>query len=396
MRERPLVGSNEFLPWEEILIDTINGFNTSKSVFTVPESGIYLTHFSAGIPPYGWLNVALNGSTNSPNILMNYYYGNAKNGEVISSRDDIQFWRKGEQIYLSSGYNLNSDGMYQTSWSAVRIDNIMEPAVAFCLARTSDFDDPYVYPLQFTNVKLSVGSDLGVCTHQFVAPQYGTYFISFSVGISDPNGYSNTYVHLRVDGSTKSAVYVTGQNSYDSDISSNSLLLSLNEGSVVNLYYYSSSISAHYSDKYYQTALTGFLYEPVHGYNIAWTVTHCCSNTFYGPIQAFPFDYVMLNNGGAWNIDNYKVTIPISGIYWLKLSGKSFGLLNMILSVNSQTIINVAEKITNAGGNVRSHSIAYRLKRGDKLQVSIPTGFMVETISYATSFSGFLINPDVL
>ena len=397
MRARVLVGENEIVPWDVIIIDTVEGFDSSKSVFTVPESGLYLTHFSAGFPSYTPLSVSLGGTTNSPNILMTE---NAFNGEMMTSRDDIQWWGKGQQVYLSSNYTLNSDGMFQTSWSAVRIDNIMTPVVAFCLARTSDLGSSSSSPLPFTNALLAVGSALGVCTHQFIAPTYGTYFISFSVAMKAYSSSSYVRVYLRVDSNVRSMVYLdNSMSSYEKDTSSNSVLLRLNEGDIVDLQYQSYNYYDHYSDEHYQTALTGFLYEPVHGYNVAWSVTTSISTTFTGPIAAFPFNYVWLNDGGVWNTVSYTATIPVSGIYWLKLSGTSpsttSSQFNMILSVNSQSIINVMEKITNGGYNVRSHSIAFRLKQGDQLQVSVPTGFQVYTPSFTSCFLGFLIYPDL-
>ena len=397
VRARVLVGENEIVPWEVIIIDTAGGFDSSKSVFTVPESGLYLTHFSAGIPAYSPMSVSLVGTTSSPNILMT---ASIFNGEMMASRDDIQWWGKGQQVYLSSNYTLNSDGMFQTSWSAVRIDNIMTPVVAFCLARTSDLSGSAYNTLPFTNAMLTVGSALGVCTHQFIAPTYGAYFISFSVAIKAYSPSSYIRVYLRVNYDTRTMIYLdSSMSNFDKDISSNSVLLRLNEGDIVDLQYLSYTSYDDHSDEHYQTALTGFLYEPVHGYNIAWSVTYSSSTTFTGPIAAFPFNYVWINDGGVWDTSSYIATIPVSGIYWLKVSGmspsKTSNQFNMILSVNSQSIINVMEKITNGGENARSHSIAFRLKQGDQLQVSVPTGFQVDTTAKVALFCGFLIYPDL-
>ena len=123
---------------------------------------------------------------------------------------------------------------------------------------------------------------------------------------------------------------------------------------------------------------------------------------FYGPIAAFPFDTVLVNYGAVWNATTtYTVTIPVHGVYWLKLSGASYtrltDKLEMVLSANTQQesrpIINVMEKMTNGGCNVRSHSIAVKLKKGDQLQVGVPEGFHVWTMNHAVSFCGFLLVP---
>ena len=397
MRFRALVGNNEKVLWELIVEDTSNGFDSSKSFYTVPQSGIYLTHFSAGVPPFSQALVTLQGSTNSPGIIKTE---DGYNGEMMVSRDDIQWWSKGQQIYLSSNYTLTSDGMFQTSWSGVRLDNIMAPVEAFCLARKSDMSSTTWSPLPFTNTMLTVGNALAACNHQFVAPTNGVYFISFSVGIEVYSSSSQVTVYLRVGGSYRSMLYVDDPLTfaYDKDISSNSALLSLNTGTMVDLYFASGTTYDHYSDSNYQTSLSRFLYAPVHGYNIAWSVAHSVTTTYSGPITAFPFNTVWVNNGGVWSSSTNTATITVSGIYWLKVSGTSpsstSNQFNFIITLNGQPLINVMEKITNGGYNVRSHSVAYRLSQGDQLQVSIPNGFQMYNNNYSAGFFGFLIYPD--
>ena len=397
VRFRALVGNNGYVPWELVTLDTAGGFDSSKSIYTVPHSGIYLTHFSAGVPPFSPAIVTLQGSTNSPNILKTE---DGYNGEMMVSRDDIQWWSKGQQLYLSSNYTLTSDGMFQTSWSAVRIDDIMAPVEAFSLARTSDFSSTSLTPLPFTNTMLTVGNALTACNHQFVAPTYGTYFITFSVGMEAYSTVSIVRIYLRVDGSTRSMAYADNPlaSSNDKDISSNSVLLKLSAGDLVDLQFAASYNYDHYSDSHYQTSLSGFLYEPVHGYNVAWSVAQSNTNTYTGPVTAFPFNQVWVNDGGVWSTSTNTATISVSGIYWLKVSGTSpsstTNQFNFIITLNGQPLINAMEKVTNGGYNVRSHSVAYRLSRGDQLQVSLPNGFQVYTLSYTASFCGFLIYPD--
>ena len=255
VRNRPLVGSHEVAPWYEIIVDTMGGFDLNKTVFTVPQSGLYLTHFSAGIlpysniPPYTNMTVTLHGTAKSPNIMKTE---NGYNGEMMTSRDDIQWWDVGQRVYLSSNYTLSSDGTFQTSWSAVRIDNIMTSAVAFCLARTSNLAENYITPLPFTNVMLSISSAREIDSHQFVALKYGTYFIMFSIALNAYTISSYVSAYLQIDGNIKSMVYLSyPQTINERDISSNSVLLRLNEGSVVDLHYQSSYITDIYSNKHY-------------------------------------------------------------------------------------------------------------------------------------------------
>ena len=366
---------------------------------TVANAGIYLTHFSVGIPPYNPMIVTLRGSANSPNILKTE---DGYDGENMVSRDDIQFWRKGEQVYLSSNFSLYSDEMYQTSWSILRVDDIFEPVVASCRARTSNTGIGGIYfaPFPLTDTLLTVGNPTGACTNQFEVPIPGIYFISFSVGMQAFFLYSTIMVYLRVNSEIRSSVFIGYPLQYDysiKDMSSNSVLLDLNEKDIVDLEYQAMFVDDHYSDEHYQTALTGFLYAPVHGNKIAWSVTQNNSIAYVGPITAFPFNVAWVNEGEAWDSGTNTATIPVSGIYWLKLSGTSIdNQFNMILTVNGQPLINVMEKVGNSGtSHVRSHSIAHRLNLGDQLRVSLPQGSTVYAQRYSAAFLGFLIYPDL-
>ena len=98
----------------------------------------------------------------------------------------------------------------------------------------------------------------------------------------------------------RSSIYLDSlMSNFEKDTSSDPVLLQLNEGDDVYLNYYSQHSYDYYSYEHYQTALSGFLYEPVHGFNIAWSVTYSSTSTFTGPIAAFPFNSVWLNNGGV-------------------------------------------------------------------------------------------------
>ena len=57
-------------------------------------------------------------------------------------------------------------------------------------------------------------------------------------------------------------------------MSTNSVLLALNVGDTVGLKFSSWDSNSHYSDEHYQTGLPGFLYEPISGVKVAWSVSH--------------------------------------------------------------------------------------------------------------------------
>jgi hypothetical protein len=62
------------LPFNVILVDTENGFDSSKTYYTVQQAGYYMFHFSAGVPAFQRLNMALRNASSTPNIISDTHH----------------------------------------------------------------------------------------------------------------------------------------------------------------------------------------------------------------------------------------------------------------------------------------------------------------------------------
>ena len=383
------------LDFDVVLVDTVNGFDTSKTFYTVNSSGFYFIHMSIGIPSFVKVNYALNNGSTTPNILLSH---TKFDGEVVTSRDDVQYLNEGQRLYLSTDYSIYNDGMMQTTWSGIKLDDIMSTLIAFRVSRsTSYFLNASFIPMDSVFVNLGQAWDL--CNNAFVAPKSGIYFLSWSTA-AIPNTMHE--VLLMINDEYFGRTMIRADEFNGTDTSSQSLLLSLSAGDVARLWLYKTGPI--YSDFNYQTSFTGFLYEPRHGQNIAWTLSlpFAVNAYIYGPIN-INFTNVLVDLGNSWDSRSTSVVIAISGIYFLKLSGtySAYGLstyqFNLILLLNGKALINVMEKIDSLRTqhcNIRSRSLIIRLQQGDKLITTVPAGYAAWHYDYDITFVGFLIQPD--
>ena len=379
------------LNFDTILIDTAKNFNVLKSIYEVPTSGIYFMSFSAGVPASGQLDYSLktNESTPSPQLLLTH---TSFNGELVTSRDDIQYLEKGDRAYISSTFPLYSSLMFQTSWCGFSVDHVMvQPTVAFRAARTSSYS-AVTGDLPLDKLLFDVSGGWNICNNQFVIPKAGIYFLSVS-SASLPNTVHEVWLRVNCQDTLRTAIRSGSYNGIDS--SSQSLLLRLNKGDFVSIHLTSGSV---YSDSSYQTSFSGFLYEPKHNRTIAWTLSFPIFTVtmIYGPAY-INFTSVLLNEGLAWISEAAVLRIPVSGVFYLKLSGLSYPLqysFNLILSVNGTPLMNVIENVSTARtefANLRSRSLIAPLQLGDELTVSIPTGTAIYSDVHDVSFTGFLL-----
>ena len=385
------VGANERVPFDTVLVDTTSSFDETKAVYTARSSGFYFFHMSAGVPAYQRVNLALHNASSIPNLILTH---TTLDGELVMSRDDIQYVSENQSVYLSSDYPLYSDSLLQTSWSGLRLNEFMSPLVLFRAARTSSYEivDSNIL---YDKLLINVGQVWDQCNNQLVVRQAGIYFLSWSTA-SVPDSIHIS--ELQLNGI--SVVRLPINNGYysGSDTASQSVLLALNAGDLVTIFLHNGSA---YSDSSYQTSFSGFLYEPYHGQKVAWSLGFPYSldnHTYaYGPADII-FTNILLNEGLAWNISTGILTIPLSGLYYLKLSGVSYPLqykFNLGLSVNGQLLMNVMDKTSSSLRTkyytLRSRSLITRLQQGDKLVVSVPAGYNTASDQNELLFVGFFI-----
>jgi hypothetical protein len=391
VRDAPIAASN-VLPFNEILVDTAGGFDSSMTTYTAKSSGFYLMHFSAGVPSYQRLAYYLRNGSTTPGIFLSH---TSYDGQLVSSRHDIQYVSENQSLYMSSDYPLYSDSLLQTTWSGFNLDSLMDSLVVIRAARTSNFAGTTVV---FDEMLINVGQGWDQCSgNQFVVPRAGIYFLSW-ISASVPN--SDVVVSMYINGvlhsqSINRAGYYPGI-----DTSSRAMLLFLNALDVIT-FIRNTDFGDIYSDLYYPASFTGFLYEPKHNQQVAWTLSFPDSgNYLYGP-TVVNFTEVALNEGSAWNATSASIQIPVSGLYYLTISGLSYPVqykFNMILTLNGQPFINVKEEVDNLVKdiwfNLRSRSLIVHLERGDELVPIIPDGYNAYNSYRQVSFSGFLIQPD--
>ena len=393
IRERTFIGSQIHVPFDVLLIDSAEGFDITKTFYTTKSSGFFFMHMSAGVPAYQRLQYTLQNASSTPNILLSH---TMYNGELVVSRDDIQYINEGQTLYMSSTYSLYSDGYRQTTWSGFKLDDVVAPLILFSVARTTSYSTVNSF-VSFDKILLNVGQAWDACNNRFVVPRSGVYFFSLS-SASVPNTIH--IMELLINNIIKARTFIhVGEEFNGIDTSSHSLLLPLNVGDIATVYLLDSGPI--YSDNNYQTSFLGFLYESVHGQNIAWcfALPFDVYTNIYGP-SSINFTEILLDTGSNWNATWAYLRISTSGTYYLHLSchshlSKDGFKLNLVLLLNGQPLMNVMEKSIADGrtnGNLRGHSLITTLQSGDELTVIVPTGYAAFNYRNDLMFSGFLIS----
>jgi hypothetical protein len=304
------------------------------------------------------------------------------------------------ELYMSTDYPLYNDGLVQTTWGGFKLDDVMSPLSVFRAARTSSYTAGSGSYIPLDKMLLNAGNAMAQCNNtHLVVQRTGVYFVSWSAA-SPPN--TTHSVFLYVNTASLSRILLECGDFNGIEMSSQSLMLQLNAGDTLSLRSTppdtsSSGTSASYSDTSYQTSLTGFLYEPVHGYNVAWSLGGP-SGISYGPTN-INFTKVFVDTSGAWNNSAVNVRVPVSGLYYVKISGSTYReyKLNMVLTVNNSPLMNVMDKLSNTCTqyrNGRSRSIITRLQQDDILTVIVPNGYVAWSGSKSeVLFAGFLVSP---
>ena len=345
-------------------------------------------HMSAGVPAHEQLQYTLQNASSTPNILLTH---TAYDGELVTSRTDIHYLSEGQTLYISSAYTLYSDSLRQTTWSGFQLDDVVAPLILFSVARTTTYTTINSF-VPFEKILLNVGQAWDACNNQLIVPRTGVYFLSLS-SASVPNTIH--VLELKINDAIKYRTFIFRGLFSGIDTSSHSLLLPLNSGDIAKVFL--TNHGPVYSDNSYQTSLSGFLYEPVHGQNIAWSLSlpFNVQTTIYGPTN-INFTYILLDNGLNWKASWGLLQISITGTYYLQLSCYTNPYQdyksNLIISLNGQPLMNVMEKVKDGNGNLRSRSLITTLQSGDQLTVSVPTGYAVYHWKNDLTFSGFLLS----
>jgi hypothetical protein len=163
----------------------------SKTVTSVPDSGVYWFQLAAGVPNNTQTNTRLNGlpypvavvtsTTNYPD-------------DVIVT-DTIQYVNTSTQLTVSNAYSVfgTKSGVMGTSVLGYRLDNIMSTQVYFSVQCTATSIAAYTV-ITFDRVLINVGNAWSAVNNAFTAPYDGNYFFSFATGA--PPGSSGILLHI--------------------------------------------------------------------------------------------------------------------------------------------------------------------------------------------------------
>ena len=370
-------------------IQSGQSYNLSTGYFKVPTNGTYVFHYSSGLAPSVGIDLVLRinsfpithiyrNSTvhNNNDVLSTAYAGTLTQNDLVN-------------LYLSNG-SSSSNSMRQTSWSAFMLDNLMDPLIVFCTRSSTDVVKFWPGLVNFTVTNVNIGNAWNSATDRFTAPRAGVYVFSLSFALASGKPGS---VSIFVSSISGSAVFVvdlkmTNHNGYD--MTGKTVALSLASGDSVYLFVYDEM----YVDDLYLMSFTGFLYEPLNGRKVIWSVN--LKNSVQGQYSPLPFDEVLVNVGGGWNITNNTFVAPYAGVYQLHLSADPWAATATDYKLMWNNV---------AYASIFSPNTAYNAQaaksRAFMIKASVGDTFFIATTSTArltggiyreTSFTGYLIS----
>ena len=360
-------------------------YNLNTGYFTAPLDGTYVFHLSTGVSSGAILSVGIVLGAAKPSV---YRMSTSHNGFDMMSRDFIYSLTKGQNVYLepSSG-NPTSDGLKQTSWSAFLLDNLMYPKIAFCVSATLPTQSSKI---DFDVINVNAGNAWNTATDLFTAPRTGVYVFSLNCGAG--NGQFNQ-VSVYINNVQRNGLYLgsTTHNGYD--MISRMVVVSLTAGDTV---FAGLDLGNLWNDgNVHSTSFAGFLYEPLDGRKVIWSVHQTSITTGYH--SPFPFNYVAVNIGNGWNSAANKFVVPYAGIYQLHLTATSYGSAQMDYQLWWNDVAYASIYVTTTshnGGDTRSRAIMVQASIGDTFYIAFVSSSNIYSNELGLiSFAGFLLSP---
>ena len=387
----PVIGLHS-LPFE---IFTVNlnspSFRLEVGDVYMSRSGIYFSHISATSYPANIMETFISVESLYRSVLQvandprDTYYEPATCGRAYMANIALNGW-----CIYASRLPVYSDGEgLQTSWSMFRLDDLFLPLVAFSVSSSDGnvYSGPRVLP--FDIIHVNQGNGWNGSIQEFFAPVSGIYVLSLAT-----HTYANSGIQLDIQVNNVSQVAISVYNTQQyADTYTQSFLLQLHASDAVRAYLQSGSVENFGREG---INFVGFLYEPVHGMSIAWSVYRTTSAV--GPMDPVDFDYVMANVGCGWNNSTSTFTVPISGVYYLHINAGKVGGKKSNLQVmwNGNPYVNMFTEYTYDNGiETRGRAIMTNLTLGDSLHVKLWNGTELYSDTFKqTSFSGFLLYPN--
>lgn len=358
----------------------------SSAAYDTSSQGVYWVTMAVDLNANSKANVTLQGVKDS--------WALVKSHTQLPGLDTMQ---RAGLVVANGSLSLSSDystappsGGSQPYFSGFRADKLFSPFVGFSVASTNK--QTTLGPVTFNKVLLDIsGGAWSSATNAFTVPQTGVYVFSMSAGV--PKN-SNTAVYLYVNGQKRAVTTTNIKNILTTDnvdFVSGLHVASLNSGDQVNVI----AENTYSDDQSLQTAFSGFLYNPVHGRQVAWSVSRTTGETNVAWAQ-IDYQAINVNVGGAWNGVN-TVVIPVSGVYYVHIESCTCYTNGQqtYLNRNGAVILSSKNMFTSGvSGARRGQGGIFELAVGDKLWTTA-NGCIYGYVLPITSFSGFLLYPAV-
>ena len=372
-------------------------FNTPFSLPTIQflgfEYGFYWFHLSSEIPQNSGASFQLNGLEFPVTMVAS---------KVIFPRncmtvDTLQKVLPSTLLTITAMYtDICSNQNFETSLLGIRLDNILSPLTAFSARAIFNTSTIKFRALRFDQVIVDEGSVFAKnYNEELKAKQSGIYVFSINLAI--------TTILLRLTINNRPIISVCAcddRHYFNVGYSSRATaMFTLNKNDIVKLEFMKFANNA-------TAALNGavtfncFRYSLATNNPVAWSVASAYTSTNTKPKDYYPFQVAYVNISNPWQAALNKVIVPISGIYFVHLTGYFCGSEKYGDSSEMHTLHNgypiIILRLSNTLSFVdcitRSRSIIINLTVGDELKVKTLTYSIFRSSSqHEEGFTGFLL-----
>ena len=381
------VPPSEVVPFQTVAVNVGGQFDVTRNRFIASQYGLYWFHVRVWSNDSSMADFSMKGTYGMP--LTGVLRTQPKGGEDVLSRDDIRWLENRARIYTSSP-TTPTGSIYVNAmsvWIGLKIDDLMDPLIAFNVYQNETIMTPNSsLPVPFTNIVLNEGNGWSSSFYKFVSPVTGIYIFSYST--ASTKGFQSLF-NLVIDNTILYNVEISDTSHPGIVSSSRSVPINITQGQSV---WITGNGKQSYGNQYQLPSFKGFLYSPVHGMKVVWSVhTTAAGNCNWNGLN-IPFELIHVNVGNAWQSGQSQVVIPMAGIYYISISitAKSSGIDSFVCvnGTRAGTASAIATQLLN-DRLTREGAFLFQLRVGDTVSVRDGTN----CYTGYTSFSGFFLYP---
>ena len=233
---------------------------------------------------------------------------------------------------------------------------------------------------------INIGNGWVSSSNNFLVPVSGVYYFSYSFGVPSATSIWMNLLAGAANYYCDSIIWETTRNGLDTV--SRGCLLSLTSGTTVKAVLLTGSADSSYA----QATFRGFLYSPIQGVRVSWSVHYDASFSGSG---IFPYNVIYVNVGNAWSTSNFRVTTPTAGIYYMEMVAQTYpGPIDLRLTLNYITLLSrLYVGWNNFNWITRSRSVIAYLQVGDVVFVNAISVAITGDNRQGMSFQGILLYP---